>query len=94
MEIEKLRKTLREADAVVVGAGAGLSTTAGFTYSGERFQQHFADFIRQYGFTDMYSAGFYPFPTEEENGPTGAAISTTTATCPPRSPSMTTCSNC
>ena len=66
MEIEKLRKTLREADAVVVGAGAGLSTAAGFTYSGERFQQHFADFIRQYGFTDMYSAGFYPFPTEEE----------------------------
>ena len=65
-ELEKLRKTLREADAVVVGAGAGLSTAAGFTYSGERFQQHFADFIRQYGFTDMYSAGFYPFPTEEE----------------------------
>ena len=65
-EIEKLRKTLREADAVVVGAGAGLSTAAGFTYSGERFQQHFADFINKYGFTDMYSAGFYPFPTEEE----------------------------
>lgn len=64
--IEKLRKTLREADAVVVGAGAGLSTAAGFTYSGERFQQHFADFINKYGFTDMYSAGFYPFPTEEE----------------------------
>ena len=57
---------MREADAVVVGAGAGLSTSAGFTYSGERFQRHFADFIRQYGFTDMYSAGFYPFPTEEE----------------------------
>jgi len=66
MEIEKLRKTLREADAVVVGAGAGLSTAAGFTYSGERFLQHFADFIGKYGFTDMYSAGFYPFPTEEE----------------------------
>jgi NAD-dependent SIR2 family protein deacetylase len=65
-EIEKLRKTLREADAIVVGAGAGLSTAAGFTYSGERFQRHFADFIGKYGFTDMYSAGFYPFPTEEE----------------------------
>ena len=65
-EIEKLRKALREADAVVVGAGAGLSTAAGFTYSGERFQRHFADFINNYGFTDMYSAGFYPFPTEEE----------------------------
>ena len=58
---------MREADAIVVGAGAGLSTAAGFTYSGERFQQHFADFIRQYGFTDMYSAGFYPFPSEEEH---------------------------
>ncbi|MBQ3751419.1 MAG: Sir2 silent information regulator family NAD-dependent deacetylase [Bacteroidales bacterium] len=66
-EIEKLRKALCEADAVVIGAGAGLSTSAGFTYSGERFQRHFADFIRQYGFTDMYSAGFYPFPTEEEH---------------------------
>ncbi len=66
-EIEKLRKTLCEADAIVVGAGAGLSTSAGFTYSGERFQQHFADFIGKYGFTDMYSAGFYPFPTEEEH---------------------------
>ena len=66
MEIEKLHKALREADAVVVGAGAGLSTAAGFTYAGERFQQHFADFIGKYGFTDMYSAGFYPFPTEEE----------------------------
>ena len=66
MEIEKLRKALQSADAIIVGAGAGLSTAAGFTYSGERFQQHFADFIRQYGFTDMYSAGFYPFPTKEE----------------------------
>ena len=66
-EIEKLHKALREADAVVIGAGAGLSTSAGFTYSGERFQQHFSDFIGKYGFTDMYSAGFYPFPTEEEH---------------------------
>jgi NAD-dependent SIR2 family protein deacetylase len=65
-EIEKLRKTLREADSVVVGAGAGLSTAAGFTYVGERFQQHFADFIGKYGFSDMYTAGFYPFPAEEE----------------------------
>lgn len=67
MEIEKLRKALQSADAIIVGAGAGLSTSAGFTYSGERFQRHFADFIRQYGFTDMYSAGFYPFPSEEEH---------------------------
>lgn len=64
--IQKLHQTIQSTDAIIVGAGAGLSTAAGFTYSGERFQQHFADFIRQYGFTDMYSAGFYPFPTEEE----------------------------
>ena len=67
MEIEKLRKALQSADAIVVGAGAGLSTSAGFTYSGERFERHFADFIGKYGFTDMYSAGFYPFPSEEEH---------------------------
>ncbi len=66
METEKLHKALQAADAVVVGAGAGLSTSAGFTYSGERFQKHFSDFIEKYGFTDMYSAGFYPFPTEEK----------------------------
>jgi len=66
MEIEKLHKALQESDAVVVGAGAGLSTAAGFTYSGERFEKYFADFIEKYGFTDMYTAGFYNFPTEEE----------------------------
>ena len=66
-EIEKLQEALRKTDAIIVGAGAGLSTSAGFTYSGERFQRHFADFIRQYSFTDMYSAGFYPFPSEEEH---------------------------
>ncbi len=65
--IRKLYEALQSADAIIVGAGAGLSTSAGFTYSGERFQQHFADFIGKYGFTDMYSAGFYPFPTEEEH---------------------------
>ena len=66
-ETEKLHKALLAADAIIVGAGAGLSTSAGFTYSGERFERHFADFIRKYGFTDMYSAGFYPFPSEEEH---------------------------
>ena len=66
-EIEKLQEALRETDAIVVGAGAGLSTSAGFTYNGERFQKYFSDFIGKYGFTDMYSAGFYPFPTEEEH---------------------------
>ena len=64
--IKKIYNAIQSADAIVVGAGAGLSTAAGFTYSGERFEQHFADFIRQYGFTDMYTAGFYPFTTEEQ----------------------------
>ena len=64
--IEHLYQVMQTAEAIVIGAGAGLSTSAGFTYSGERFQQHFADFIRQYGFTDMYTAGFHPFVTEEE----------------------------
>ena len=63
--LERLREALREADAVVVGAGAGLSAAAGLTYAGERFQRHFSDFIAQYGLTDMYSAGFYPFPSPE-----------------------------
>lgn len=62
----RLLEALTGADAVVVGAGAGLSTSAGFTYSGERFQKYFADFIEAYGFSDMYSAGFYPFKTLEE----------------------------
>lgn len=51
---------------MLVGAGAGLSTTAGLTYAGERFRAHFADFIDRYGFADMYSGWFFPFPTEEE----------------------------
>ena len=65
-KLERLRTALRDADAVVVGAGAGLSTAAGFTYSGERFERHFSDFAEKYGFRDMYSGGFYPFPTKEE----------------------------
>lgn len=64
--ISRLADTLAAVDAVVVGAGAGLSTSAGFTYSGKRFQKYFADFIEAYGFSDMYSAGFYPFKTLEE----------------------------
>ena len=63
---ERLGEALRDADAVVIGAGAGLSTSAGFTYSGERFEQHFADFEAKYGFHDMYTGGFYPFETPEE----------------------------
>ena len=62
----KLKKELSEAEAIVVGAGAGLSASAGFTYSGSRFQQHFSDFEAKYGFHDMYSGGFYPYQTPEE----------------------------
>ena len=65
-QLAKLRDALSRANAVVVGAGAGLSTSAGFTYAGERFERLFGDFIATYGFADMYSAGFYPFPTPEE----------------------------
>lgn len=65
-EIERLSAALDDADAVVIGAGAGLSTAAGFTYSGERFEKYFADFAEKYGFRDMYSGGFYPFGRSEE----------------------------
>ena len=65
-QIEQLKAALRDSDAVIIGAGAGLSTSAGFTYSGERFKASFADFISKYGFKDMYSGGFYPFPSPEE----------------------------
>ena len=64
--LARLRQSIDTAETIVVGAGAGLSTAAGFTYAGERFGRHFADFIAKYGFTDMYSAGFFPFPTLEE----------------------------
>ena len=64
--IERLAKALGEADAVVVGAGAGLSASAGFAYSGARFSANFADFEAKYGFHDMYTGGFYPFPSREE----------------------------
>ena len=66
-QIERLRTALRDCDAVVVGAGAGLSTSAGFVYTGERFEKNFSDFAEKYGFQDMYSGGFYPFATPEEH---------------------------
>ena len=65
-EIKRLKKAIEEADAVVIGAGAGLSTSAGFVYNGERFEKYFADFGKKYGFQDMYSGGFYPYETPEE----------------------------
>lgn len=65
-KIERLKAALESADAVVIGAGSGLSTSAGFAYSGERFEQYFSDFYVKYGFSDMYSGGFYPYETPEE----------------------------
>lgn len=65
-KIDRLRQALTDADAVVIGAGAGLSTSAGFTYSGDRFEKYFSDFYARYGFSDMYSGGFYPYKTLEE----------------------------
>ena len=64
--IGRLREALAAADAVVVGAGAGLSASAGLTYSGERFRRYFGDFQAKYGIRDMYSGGFYPFESLEE----------------------------
>ena len=64
-QLARLRAALDRADAVVIGAGAGLSTSAGFTYSGDRFQRVFFDFAERFGIEDMYSGGFYPFPDAE-----------------------------
>lgn len=64
--IKMLKEAIKNADAIIIGAGAGLSTSAGFTYSGERFNNNFADFNKKYGITDMYSGGFYPYRTLEE----------------------------
>ena len=64
--IQRLKCAIDEADAVVIGAGAGLSTSAGFTYSGERFEKYFSEFREKYGFNDMYAGGFYPYETPEE----------------------------
>lgn len=65
-QIDRLKQVLRTADAVLIGAGAGLSASAGLTYSGERFERYFSDFHQRYGITDMYSGGFYPYDTLEE----------------------------
>ena len=65
-QVERLRDALAAADAIVIGAGAGMSEAAGLTYGGARFERHFGDFRRRYGITDMYAGGFYPFGTPEE----------------------------
>ncbi len=61
-----LKEKIEGADAVIIGAGAGLSTAAGFVYTGERFDRYFSDFSRKYGFRDMYTGGFFPYSTQEE----------------------------
>ena len=66
-KIQRLGNAIAEADAVIIGAGAGLSTSAGFVYDGERFEKYFGDFKEKYGFRDMYSGGFYPYDTLEEH---------------------------
>lgn len=65
--IGRLYITIQDADAVIIGAGAGLSTSAGFVYDGERFERYFKDFEEKYSFHDMYSGGFYPYNTAEEH---------------------------
>ena len=64
-QLSRLKDEIADADAIVIGAGAGLSTSAGLTYSGERFSRYFYDFAQTYGIRDMYAGGFYPFPDEE-----------------------------
>ena len=64
-QITKLKEEIQTADAVVIGAGAGLSASAGLTYSGERFNRYFYDFAERFGICDIYSGGFYPFPDDE-----------------------------
>ena len=66
IKLRAARQAIAEADAVLIGAGAGLSTSAGLTYTGRRFAQYFADFIACYHFPDMYVGGFYAFPTPQE----------------------------
>ena len=67
IQIQRLKAALADAGTVVIGAGAGLSTSAGFSYTGERFTRYFSDFARKYDIRDMYSGGFYPFSTLEEH---------------------------
>ena len=74
-KILQIKEKIRQADTVIVGAGAGLSTAAGFVYTGDRFTYYFSDFEKKYGFSDMYSGGFYPYSTLRDTGHIGAGIS-------------------
>ncbi|MFG6330271.1 MAG: Sir2 silent information regulator family NAD-dependent deacetylase [Lachnospiraceae bacterium] len=64
--VKRFRALLQKSDTIIIGAGAGLSASAGFTYTGQRFEDNFPDFIKKYGFRDMYSGGFHPFESLEE----------------------------
>lgn len=92
-QIDRLKQEIKAADAIVIGAGAGLSTSAGLTYSGERFERYFFDFARKYGIRDMYSGGFYPSLMKKHAGHGGQGISTTTDILMRRSLSIRNCSH-
>ncbi|WP_145408624.1 Sir2 silent information regulator family NAD-dependent deacetylase [Paenibacillus xylanexedens] len=64
--IDQAKAAIQEADYILLGGGAGLSAAAGITFTGKRFTDYFGDFIEKYGFTDLYSSGFYPFETQED----------------------------
>lgn len=65
-KIEQLQQALKQAEVIVIGAGAGLSSAAGYNYTGERFQKWFKDFENKYHIKDMYTGGFYPYTTLNE----------------------------
>ena len=65
-DIKKIKKWIDEADAIIIGAGAGLSDAAGIHYSGKKFEKDFSAFIKKYGIKDLYTSAFYPFKSEEE----------------------------
>ncbi len=67
VQVNNLKQKLNDSDAVIIGAGAGLSASAGFSYDGGRFNKYFSDFGEKYGFHDMYTGGFYPYKTLEEH---------------------------
>lgn len=92
-DIRRLQKELDECDAVVIGAGAGLSTSAGYIYTGERFNRYFSDFAEKYGFQDMYSGGFIHIRQKGNSGHSGAGISGSTDTAVFQSLSMRNCWN-
>ena len=62
--IDEARRKIKEADAVLIGAGAGLSAAAGIEYAGSEFRKEFADYIKKYGLIYLYYSGYYSFPTE------------------------------